>query len=119
MRHGLDGSGRESPERRILHATTSGSRGCGTDRAQFGPSYFDRYKTLLQIGRDAGRSVRFIDPLNSSMRFTVADLAKEQPGIGLSELASLLSVEVKIARILAKQAVVADGVDIRFDVAEG
>lgn len=82
------------------------------------PKYFDRYETLLQIGRDAGRSVTFVDPLNSSLRYTVIDLATEHPGIRISELAALLNIEPELAESLARQAVADEGVKINFDTSE-
>jgi hypothetical protein len=63
------------------------------------PADFDRYETLLQIGRAAGRSARFIEPLSSdSLAATIEDLARERPGIALSELAGLLNLELETAR---------------------
>jgi hypothetical protein len=47
-------------------------------RGQWPPD-FDRYESLLEIGRRAGRSVRFIEPLaRSSLRATMADLARDR-----------------------------------------
>ena len=80
------------------------------------PNYFDRYETLLRMGRDAGRSVSFLDPLTSSMRYTVEDLAKERPGIRVSELASLLSLDQETAETLARRAESEAKVKIEFDV---
>jgi len=68
------------------------------------PSDFDRYETLLKIGKDAGRSVTFADPLNSSLVHTVRDLAKARPGIRIPELASLLNVSNDLAAALAQRA---------------
>lgn len=66
------------------------------------PADFDRYETLLQIGRAAGRAVRFIEPLSSgSLVATIEDLARERPGIALSELAGLLNLELETARTIA------------------
>src|SRR5262249_33834670 len=41
------------------------------------PPDFERYEALLEIGRDYGRAVRFAEPGNSSLLWTMADLAKE------------------------------------------
>jgi hypothetical protein len=80
------------------------------------PTDFDRYETLLRLGADAGRSVRFVDPLASSMSTTVVELATARPGISVRELAGLLAVDVELARELARRAVEATGVRITFDV---
>ena len=79
------------------------------------PADFDRYESLLSLGCDAGRSVRFVDPLNSSIRFTVVDLAREHPGIGVSELAALLNIERPLAEELALRAVDTTGVQINLE----
>lgn len=80
------------------------------------PTDFDLYETLLRLGSSAGRSVRFVDPLASSMNATVVDLATARPGISVQELAKLLAVDVELARELARRAVDAKGVEITFDV---
>jgi hypothetical protein len=109
------------------------------------PSDFDRYETLLKIGKDAGYSVRFFDPFDSSQvdtardlekmwkdaghsgRFfdplnsflvdTVRDLAKARPGIRISELASLLNVSNDLAVALAQKAAKRSQLEITIDVA--
>ncbi len=78
------------------------------------PSDFDRYETLLEIGRAAGHSVRFCDVADSPLLHTVADLAKERPGICVSELASLLNLDPTVAADLARQ-VESESVRITFD----
>lgn len=66
------------------------------------PADFDHYEDLLRIGRDAGRSVRFIDPLaGSSLRETMADLARDRPGLPLSDLVALLNLDLDVAERLA------------------
>jgi len=80
------------------------------------PDEFDRYEQLLAIGLGAGRSVRFANPLASSLRDTVADLARERPGIAVSELAKLLNLEDDLAHALARRAVDQDQVTISFDI---
>ena len=79
------------------------------------PHDFDQYETLLEIGRDAGRSVDFVEPLNSSLHRTVQDLAKARPGIKISELQSLLNVEKALAEELARIALQKEHLDIVFD----
>jgi hypothetical protein len=69
------------------------------------PSDFDRYETLLEIGRAAGHAVRFFDVADSPLLHTITDLAKERPGIRVSELASLLNLDPAVATELARQVV--------------
>ena len=101
------------------------------------PSDFDRYETLLKIGKDAGHSVRFFDPfsfqaklwkdaglsgkffdpLNSFLVDTVRELAKARPGIRISEIASLLNVSNDLAVALAQKAAKRSQLEITIDVA--
>lgn len=67
------------------------------------PPDFDRYETLLEIGRDAGLQWTFVDPLNSSLVHTARDLARERPQIGEYELASLLNVDPDMAKALVRE----------------
>ena len=79
------------------------------------PPDFDRYETLLEIGRAAGHSVRFFDVADSPLLHTVTDLARERPGIRVSELASLLNLDPAVVVDLAHQVVNTPGVTITFD----
>jgi hypothetical protein len=79
------------------------------------PPDFERYEALLEIGRDYGRAVRFVEPENSSLAWTIADLAKERPGIAVSRLALLLNLTAETAAKLARKVVDSEGVDITFD----
>jgi hypothetical protein len=69
------------------------------------PADFDQYETLLEIGRAAGYSVRFLDAADSPLLHTVADLARDRPGIRVTELASLLNLDPADAAELARQVV--------------
>ncbi len=69
------------------------------------PPDFDRFERLLEIGREAGHAVRFADVADSTLLYTIADLAKERPGIRVSELASLLNLEPAVAARLARHVV--------------
>jgi hypothetical protein len=81
------------------------------------PTYFDQYETLLQIGLAAGKSVRFLDPINdSSLKDTIVDLARQRPDIRVSELATLLNLDAQTAITLAQQAKGEDKVKIEFDL---
>jgi hypothetical protein len=80
------------------------------------PDYFDKYETLLRLGYEAGISVRFVDPLgDSSLKWTIVDLAKEHPGIAISDIVKLLNIDRAIAEELAKKAVKDERVHISFD----
>jgi hypothetical protein len=80
------------------------------------PNEFDRYEDLLIIGRRFGRSVRFIDPAgSSSLAATITELARDRPGIKLSELCSLLNLDREVAIKLAEAVVATERVDITFD----
>ncbi|MBF5042267.1 hypothetical protein FGE12_07640 [Aggregicoccus sp. 17bor-14] len=79
------------------------------------PSDFDAYETLLRIGFDRGRRVRFAEPMTSSMNATIADLARARPGIAISEVARLLNLDLATATELARKAIGRDGVRITFD----
>lgn len=80
------------------------------------PDYLDHYETLLALGRQAGHSVRWVDPIgSSSLAATVQDLARDRPGIKISELMSLLNIEREIAATIAEQVVRAHGVEIDLE----
>lgn len=77
------------------------------------PPYFDSYATLLRLGRDAGHSVTFLDPLgSSSLVTTMCDLARESPEMTLNEMAELLNIEMALAEALAEQALLKHGVRV-------
>lgn len=79
------------------------------------PTDFERYETLLEIGREWGRHVRFADPESSSLVWTITDLARDRPGIAVSRLAWLLNLTPETASNLARKVVDREGVDITFD----
>lgn len=80
------------------------------------PTVFDHYERLLGIGLEAGKRVRFLDPLNSSsLHWTISDLAKDRPGICISEIAKLLNLDFGLAEDLARKVVREDRVHISFD----
>lgn len=80
------------------------------------PTVFDRYEDLLRIGLEAGKHVRFLDPLNAkSLLWTMADVAKERPNIGLSELAELFNLDMELAREIAVKVVAEEHVQIDFN----
>jgi hypothetical protein len=80
------------------------------------PNYLDLYATLLRLGRAAGHSAQFVDPVgDSSLAWTMADIARAEPDIALSELAKLLNLDYETAEIIAEQARLKDGVRITFD----
>lgn len=77
------------------------------------PTDFHKYETLIRLGIEAGVVVRFLNPMEQ--RHTLADLARERPGIRVSELARLLALDVDVAATVAREAVALDGVDVTFD----
>lgn len=79
------------------------------------PTIFDHYESLLRIGLEAGKSVRFLDPLNSSLRWTISDLAKDRPGINIPEIAKLLNLDMELAEEIARKVSREDNVHISFD----
>jgi hypothetical protein len=79
------------------------------------PPDFDTYETLLRLGRDTGRSVRYADPVGSSdLEWTMADLARQRPGINVGELAELLNLDDVTAAMIARKAIRTHGVSIRL-----
>ena len=80
------------------------------------PTYFDEYETLLQLGRDEGHSVQWVDPIgDSSLLSTITDLARQRPGIRVSELAVLLNIDFETAAAIADTASLTHGVSINRD----
>jgi hypothetical protein len=80
------------------------------------PADFDKYESLLEAGKEAGKSVRFLDPVHdSSLGDSMEQLAQESPGIPLSHLAELLNLGMETAAIIARRVVSERGVDIALD----
>jgi hypothetical protein len=80
------------------------------------PSDFDQYETLLRLGRAAGHNVRWADPIgDSSVEWTMADLARQRPGISVAELAELLDLDKETAAVIADKARITHGVSISDD----
>lgn len=77
------------------------------------PADFDHYETLIRMGIAAGIVFRHFDPMDQSG--TMADLARERPGIRVSELAHLLALRHDQAAAVAGHVVASEGVDITFD----
>lgn len=77
------------------------------------PSDFDRYETLLRMGRDLGHTVSYEDPLGSViLADTMADVARQRPGITLGELAELLNLDLDTAEQVARKVVAEEKVRI-------
>jgi hypothetical protein len=85
-----------------------------TENGQW-PADFDRYERLLELGHELGRSVVFESVMGSSLEVTMADLARERPGIGVRTLARLLNLDIESAIRLARRASRAQGVTIKMD----
>ncbi|MCE9635663.1 MAG: hypothetical protein K8T90_08160 [Planctomycetes bacterium] len=78
------------------------------------PTDFHRYETLIRLGIAADSVSWYLDPMDA--RWTIADLARERPGIRVSEIAELVTLDVEVAAMVAREAVLLDGVEITFDV---
>lgn len=57
----------------------------------------------------------FESVMGSSLEVTMADLARERPGIGVRTLARLLNLDIESAIRLARRASRAQGVTIKMD----
>jgi len=80
------------------------------------PDDFDQFETLLRLGRERGHRVDYVDPMNSpSLSWTAADLARERPGIKVSELAELLNLDLIWAEQIARKARSEEGAVIDFE----
>lgn len=66
------------------------------------PPDFDKYSSLIMLGYEAGARVRFVTPFESSLQYTIQDLAEEQPGITVTEIAKLLNLDYGLALELSK-----------------
>jgi hypothetical protein len=73
------------------------------------PAELDTYEALLRIGLEAGRSVRFLDPLTSSLVTTAAELIAARPSITLAEIATLLNVSLPLAQQILEKALPGSG----------
>ena len=80
------------------------------------PADFDRYERLLELGLQKGRSVVFDSVMGSFLEVTMADLARERPGIGVRTLARLLNLDIDSTVRLARRASKEQGVTIKLDV---
>jgi hypothetical protein len=83
------------------------------------PSDFDTLEALFELGLRAGYSVRFADPINSSLSSTIEELARTRPGIGVSEIGRLLNLDGALTRFLAERVVRETGVSIELDAEDG
>ncbi len=82
------------------------------------PPDFDKYTTLLRLGKEGGRIggwIEGMDPSLSTIPWTIARLARESPGIHVSEIVGLLNLNISVAVKFAEQAVKEKGVIITFD----
>ena len=69
------------------------------------PEDFDSFEKLLRLGRARGHNRRFIYPLDSALIWTAADLARERPGIRVSESAKLLNLDIHRAEKVARKVI--------------
>lgn len=78
------------------------------------PTYFDKFETLLRLGLETGRRILWKNPLEPSLAWMIADLAREKPGIYITEIAELLSLDLQLVRQLARKVVHEQGVVVNF-----
>jgi len=79
------------------------------------PQDFNKYSTLLRFGQEAGVFVNYLDPKESLLGVTMELLARENPGIHVSELADLLNLDLSVATKFAEGVVREKGVRITFE----
>ena len=77
------------------------------------PTEFHQYETLIRLGIEANIEFVFVNPMDA--RWTIALLAEQRPGIRVSEIAELASLDVDTATMVARETVLLDGVKITFD----
>ena len=65
------------------------------------PADFSRFAEVLRLGRDRGHRWMFADPESPALVYTVVDLAREEDGIRVSLIASLLQIDLPHAQRLA------------------
>lgn len=65
------------------------------------PADFSSFAEVLRLGRDRGHRWVFADPESAALVYTVADLAREEEGITVFRVASLLQVDLPHAQRLA------------------
>lgn len=73
------------------------------------PEDFNSFEKLLRLGRERGHEWAFVDPLSPALIWTAADLARARPGIGVSELAELLQLDIPHAGKVARKAIKDEG----------
>jgi hypothetical protein len=65
------------------------------------PIEFDRFSSLLELGRLRGHRWKFVDPISPALLQTAIDLAHEQPDLNTARLAELLQIDLSNANALA------------------
>jgi hypothetical protein len=79
------------------------------DQDSWPPSKLNTYEFLISFGGE-GVSVTFVDPADSTLVHTATQLAKERPGISLSELVRMLNISPTLAQEVAQEAMKTEGV---------
>ena len=79
------------------------------------PNCFDTCEYLLRLGKTFCKQARFVDPFNSSLIYTVIDLATERPFISVLEISELINVDKNIATELSRRAIQLENVKISFN----
>jgi hypothetical protein len=73
----------------------------GLQRQSEWPADFSKFAEVLRLGRDLGHRSIFLDPESPALVYTVEDLAREEDGISVSRIASLLQIDLHHAQRLA------------------
>ena len=94
----------------VIHRMSTDEARDRSDRGVW-PTALNSYAFLLEFG-GANVHVTFVDPTDSTLVETATRLARERPGLGLSEIAALLDLQPADARRIAEEAIARAGVDI-------
>jgi len=78
------------------------------------PPDFDSYESLLEMGARAGRSVRWVDPMDSSLEASIEELVRSRPSIRIPEIARLLDLDEMLARTLTTRVARENGLSIEL-----
>lgn len=68
------------------------------------PSDFNKFSTLLTIGKQRGHTVRFMNPVSRSLVRTVIDLAAENPDLNIEDISALLQIGLPQAEAIVEEA---------------
>jgi len=66
------------------------------------------------MGARAGRSVRWVDPMDSSLEASIEELVRSRPSIRIPEIARLLDLDETLARTLTTRVARENGLSIEL-----